>query len=224
VYDREYQNKKINFEASGGLMHSSLVMQDMETDTYWAIMTGEAIGGEMKGTRLRELPIGEKMRWKDWVKQHPNTLVLSVDGRQDVTHNPYDSYFSSPDGFRGQGAKDSRLKTKEPIFAFHYEGRSYAVPYSTFEGGKSFALGDAQLFLYRPRRSEIFHSTAAYLSRGGQFQQDGQHWLEARSGAAFDEMKAEFGASNDGGPERFHGFDTFWYNWSLSNPETKLLK
>jgi len=25
-------------------------------------------------------------------------------------------------------------------------------------------------------------------------------------------------------PQRFEGFDIFWYNWSLNNPETKLLK
>ncbi len=100
-------------------MHSSLVMQDMETDTYWAIMSGEAIAGEMKGTMLRELPIGHKMRWRDWVQQHPNTQVLSVSGKEDVSRNPYDdAYFSSSDGFRGQSAKDGRLKTKTPILGF----------------------------------------------------------------------------------------------------------
>ncbi len=122
-------------------MHSSLVMQDMETDTYWAIMSGEAIAGEMKGTMLRELPIGEKMRWRDWAEKYPDTKVLSVEGREDVSRNPYDSYFRSRDGFRGQSAKDGRLKTKTPIFAFHYQGRSYAVPYKAFEGGKAFDLG-----------------------------------------------------------------------------------
>ena len=45
-------------------------------------------------------------------------------------------------------------------------------------------------------------------------------WVEKASGARFDEDKGEFvGASI----ERLSGFDTFWYNWSLNNPETKLL-
>ena len=205
-------------------MHSSLVMQDMETDTYWAIMSGEAIAGEMKGTMLRELPIGEKMRWRDWVDKHPNTQVLSVSGREDVPHNPYDSYFSSPDGFGGQSAKDGRLKTKTPIFAFHYQGRSYAVPYKAFEGGKAFDLGESQLFLYRPKESEIFHSTTAYLSKSGSFKRDGKVWSEATSKASFDVEEAKFNSDNGTRPKRFQGFDTFWYNWSLSNPETKLLE
>ncbi|RMD94031.1 MAG: DUF3179 domain-containing protein, partial [Calditrichaeota bacterium] len=118
MYGREYQGKTLSFEPSGGLMNSSLVMQDRETDSYWSIMTGDAIGGKMKGEKLKELPVGVKMKWKDWIKKHPNTLVLSVQGREDVPRNVYRDYFRSGRGFRGIKAKDKRLKTKEPIFAF----------------------------------------------------------------------------------------------------------
>ena len=137
---------KINFEASGGLIHSSLVMQDFETDSYWAIMKGEAIAGEFKGTKLRELP-GVKMRWKDWVAKHPNTQALSVNGLEEGT-NAYRGYFASKGGFRGEAAKDERLRTKDPIFSFQYEGQSYAVPYSAIEGGKVYELGEIRLFFY----------------------------------------------------------------------------
>ena len=30
-------------------MHASLVMRDKETDTYWSIMTGDAIAGDQIG-------------------------------------------------------------------------------------------------------------------------------------------------------------------------------
>ena len=76
-------------------MNASLVMQDFETDSYWAIMRGESIAGEFKGTKLKELPFGKKAMWKDWVKEHPNTVVLSVNGREDGPDG-YQRYFSSP--------------------------------------------------------------------------------------------------------------------------------
>ncbi len=223
MYDRKYQDKTITFEASGGLLNSALVMQDRETDSYWPIMQGEAIAGEMKGTKLKEMPVAEKVQWKDWVKKHPNTLVLSVNGREDG-FNPYKTYFESKEGFRGTAAKDRRLATKEPIFAFHYQGKSYAVPYKNFEGGKTFDLNGVKLFLYRPPKSEIFYSTAAFAAAGDGFKIENGKWYHVDSGCQFNPNSGSFEKGPGACPEKFHGFDTFWYNWSLSNPDTQLLR
>ncbi len=205
-------------------MHSSLVMQDRETDSYWAIMTDEAIAGQFKGTKLVELPVSKKVKWKDWVKEHPNTLVLSVDGREDG-FNPYASYFTSPRGFRGTSAKDKRLRTKEPIFAFRLRGKSYAVAQKDIEGGKAFDLGDIKLFLYRPKGAEMFYSTAAFIGSGSGFKKVDGKWTEVDSGCTFDPEKEVFSSDSGNCVQRLDGgFDTFWYNWSLSNPNTQLLK
>lgn len=203
-------------------MNSSLVMQDFETDSYWAIMTGEAIAGEFKGTRLRELPVGEKMRWRDWVKKHPDTLVLSVNGREDGP-DVYQRYFVSPRGFRGTEARDRRLPTKAPIFAFKLEGHAYAVPHDRLEGGQTFQVGDRTLFLYRTKGAPMFESTVVYQSRNGGFEQRDGVWVHTASGCRFNPKTGAF-EGGDRCPERFAGLDTFWYNWSLSNPDTELLK
>jgi hypothetical protein len=205
-------------------MHSSLVLQDRETDTYWAIMSGEAIGGELKGSKLRELPVSEKIQWKDWEKKHPNTLVLSVNGREDVPFNPYTDYFRSEQGFRGARAKDKRLRTKEPIFAFNFENQRYAIPYKAIEGGKVLDLGSTKLFLYRPKGAAIFYSTLAFKTTGTGFEQQDRQWVDIDSGCKFDPEEGSFEAGQNPCPERFKGFDTFWYNWSLTNPDTKVLK
>lgn len=205
-------------------MHSSLVMQDQETDTYWAIMSGEAIAGEMKGTKLKELPVGEKSQWKDWVKKYPNTLVLSVNGVQDVLMNHYRDYFRSEEGFGGARAKDKRLKTKEPIFAFHLEGQEYAVPHKALECGKAFEVGSIKLFCYRPKKAAIFYSTIAYWTTGSGFKNENGKWIDLDSGCKFDPDNGVFESGKEPCPERFEGFDTFWYNWSLSNPDTKVLE
>ncbi len=224
MYGREYGDKELRFEASGGLMHASLVMRDKETDSYWSIMTGDSLAGEYKGTRLVEMPLGAKMQWKDWVAEHPETLVLSVEGVEHPETNPYDNYFSSPDGFRGVKAEDDRLPTKETIYSFQLGGEAYAVPYSQFEDGGTFQAGGKHLFLYRPEGSAIFYSTLAYVSSEGGFEHSDGAWRHAGSGAVFDPEEGRFAASDGTQVERLDGFDTFWFNWSMTNPETEILK
>jgi len=224
VYDREYDGRELNFEASGGLLHAALVMQDKETDSYWSIMTADSIAGNFKGTSLKELPGSTKTQWKLWVKLHPDTLVLSVNGREHIENNPYDNYFSSDDGFSDFRATDSRLSTKTPIYAFHHQGKQYAVPFRRFRrNGASFSVsGGLKIFLYRPRKVAIFHSTEAFMTEGEGFVRENGVWKEIDSGAAFDPQIGVFVGASDA-VRRLRGFDTFWYNWSLTHPETEVL-
>jgi len=223
VYDRTYQNKTLSFEPSGGLLNASLVMADRETDTFWSIMTGTAIAGKLKGTPLRELSVAQKMKWKDWVSRYPNTLVLSINGREDVGRNPYARYFSSGKGYRGMEAKDRRLKTKEPVFAFTWKGRKYAVPHKKIRNGVSFQLDNAYIFLYRPRKARMFASTVAYVSRSSTFLLENGKWKHEGSGCVFAPDVGEFQGSQ-ACPDRLKGFDTFWYIWSLTHPDTQILQ
>lgn len=221
MYGREYRGRTLNFEPSGGLMNSALVMQDQETDSYWSIMTGGAVAGEFDGTPLREMPVGEKAQWRDWVAEHPDTLVLSVGGREDVRRDPYARYYAEARGFRGQTAEDDRLDTKEPIYAFELEGGKFAVPHDAAEGGGVFELPDgSSLFLFREPGSAIFASTWAYRSSAGFVRDDGD-WIEASAGARFDPEEKVFVG---GEVENFSGFDTFWYTWSLTHPDTEVLR
>ena len=223
MYGREYDGKKLNFEPSGGLLHAALVMQDKETDSYWSIMTGDSLAGEFRGTRLEELPLGVKAQWKDWVAEHPDTLVLSVDGAEHIQNSPYDNYYDSKKAFRGAKARDRRLPTKESIFAFQIDDQAYAVPFSAFEGGAAFELGDRAIFLHRPAGVAIFHSTTAFVSSGEGFEERDGAWHDIRSGAVFDPDEAEFRGGDGGAVGRLEGFDTFWFSWSMTHPETRIL-
>ena len=225
MYGREIAGKIRTFEASGGLIHSSLVMQDRESDTYWGIMTAKAIGGLLKGAELQELPWGTKTQWRYWIKKHPETLVLSVTGAEHVSYNPYKPYFASEKGFRGNEATDKRLETKDPVFAFRYKGRKYATIHKEIEGGQIFDLGDIEVLLYRTMGSSIFISTQAFvIIEKKVFQKKDGEWINSDSGNKFELSSSAFHSFSEAGTlQRLVGFDTFWYNWSLSNPDTKLL-
>jgi hypothetical protein len=222
VYGREYGGKELSFEASGGLLYYSLIMRDKETDSYWSLMSEEALAGQFQGTRLEELPVSTKTQWKSWVAEHPDTLVLSVDGVEHEEVNRYETYLSSEQGPRGSTATDDRLPTKAPIYAFRIEGRPYAVPFSAYEGGATFQLGEESIFLYRPRNAAIMQSTVAFRSAKPGFQQRDGAWHHLASGARFDPETAMFeGPEPSPGP--LDGFDTFWFHWSMNHPDSELI-
>ncbi len=223
MYDREYDDNIFTFEASGGLINASLVMQDFETDTYWSIITHEAIEGKFKGTKLKELTVSEKVQWKEWVTRYPNTLVLSVGGEEDTSVS-YVSYFNSPRGFRGIKADDGRLSDKEPVFTFEFDKKMYAVPNEYLEGGKTYDLGKIQIFLYRPEGAAVFYSTLAFISGGKGFRLEKDKWVDTESECVFDPETGVFIDGEKNCPQRLNGYDTFWYIWSLTNPNTMLLE
>ena len=198
-------------------MDASLVMRDRETDSWWSIMTSDAIGGELDGTDLVELPRGEKVIWKDWRQRHPDTLVLSVDGEEHVDNNPYDNYFASEGTFRDLEIDDHRLAPKDSIYSFWWGGEPYAVPQAAFAGGKVLEVegwGDQRLFLYRGKKAAIFESTQAWVVPA----------TLADQAKKSKDLLALLTSGDAVGAERLTGFDTFWYNWVSVNENTHLVK
>ncbi len=213
VYSREVDGEELTFEASGGLRDSALVMRDRETDSWWSIMTSDAIGGELQGAGLEELPLGEKVPWGEWRQRHPHTKVLSINGREHEGFDPYEDYFASEWTFDGTGVDDRRLPAKEPIFAFRYRGRSHAVANAVAEDGVLLELApesESVLMVYRPADAPLKASSQAWLVPrtlvGGDIQQLRQQAAEGADGTS-----------------RVIGFDTFWYTWVAANPDTILL-
>jgi hypothetical protein len=220
VYSRRIQSRDLRFEPSGVLMNGSIVVQDKETDTFWPIILGAAAVGPLKGTPLETLPGSVKVQWKDWLRLHPDTIVLSEGGAEHIENNPYQTYIDSAYGFKGIAPVDLRLKAKDPVYAFELGRKKVAAPFAEFEEGKAFIVEGAPIFLYRPRGVEVYYSTRAYVSAGG-FEEKNGAWVDKGTGARFDTARGDFVGGAE--PQRLKGFDTFWYIWSLSWPDTILL-
>lgn len=215
------------FEPSGGLLNASLVMRDRETDSWWSIINDTAIHGVAKGAPLVQVPGAEKATWGDWKQRHPHTKVLSVEGKEHEERSPYDGYFASEKGFRETTTSDDRLSDKQLLYAFHWQDRAYAVPFPRFESsGASVALGARQLFLYRQPEDSSYRSTVAYLApEGTHFERDeAGAWLltHGETTYRFDPRSRRFAPKS--GVEAFHGFDTYWYVWSLTNPSSEIIE
>lgn len=207
VYGRKFGERNLSFEPSGGLKKAALIMRDRESDSWWSIMTSKGIGGEFKGRDLQKLEGGEKSTFLEWKRRHPDTLVLSVDGKEHDESNPYENYFTSDRVFRNNTPDDDRLPPKESIYSFHSKEKAFAVTHSRIEGGARFDVGrtDGVLVLYREPGASVFASTAATLA-------DSRLSLEEAL-ARRDEWTPFVG-----------GFDTFWYSWIGQNAGSEILE
>ena len=70
----------------------------------------------------------------------------------------------------------------------------------------SIVVGNESVVLYRSTDDGLHDATSAFRGAGA---------------CEFDRVAERFVGSDC--PERLTGFDTFWYNWSLNNPDTQLL-
>lgn len=78
VYDRRVDGRTLDFGNTSALYQTDLVMYDWQTGSYWYQTAGEAIVGELTGSRLRLLP-SMTLPWKRWKDLHPDTRVLARD-------------------------------------------------------------------------------------------------------------------------------------------------
>ena len=128
MYAREINGQEFSFGVSGKLIRNVLVMYDRQTESYWSQLIGEAVAGEMVGTKLEFLP-SWMMPWSEWVALHPDTLALDKNGRRGG-RDTYDSYYNSPAaGVIGEQNVDERLLTKEFVVGVEVGDTAVAYPF-----------------------------------------------------------------------------------------------
>jgi hypothetical protein len=77
VYARHVKGRTLTFGIAGTLWNNSQIMYDAETNSYWSQLMGQAMQGELKGTKLETLP-SELTTWAAWRRAHPETTVLNL--------------------------------------------------------------------------------------------------------------------------------------------------
>ncbi len=111
AFDTRVDGRALRFGVSGLLRRSDLVMWDDATTTLWQQITGEAIVGELAGTRLELIPTSI-VSYGDAKESFPDALSLSQDTgfNRSYGSNPYERYSSSPDPFLFDGEPDPRFR------------------------------------------------------------------------------------------------------------------
>ncbi len=101
VYDRRltYQGIQyvLDFEVSGMLRNSDMVMADKQTETWWQQLIGTGIVGKLSGAELTIIP-SLVISVKDFFERYPDGLILSpktnTTSENAYGSNPYENYDS----------------------------------------------------------------------------------------------------------------------------------
>lgn len=111
----------------------SLVMSDLETNTEWAHLLGQAMKGELKGKTLKPL-ITDMVTWGAWREEFPNTTVLDMSRTaREFRSDFYGSLKNFVFGFVVKGnAYALRLDklAANPVHNFEVEGEKLLATYN----------------------------------------------------------------------------------------------
>ncbi len=141
VYDRRFiydgQEFLLEFEVSGLLRNSDMVMADRESHTLWQQFTGQAIVGKFAGAYLNVIP-SLVLSVEEFFDRYPDGGILSPNnGTRAATRygkNPYEGYDqmdASPYVHFFEPEKiDNRLPPMERVVDIQVNGKSKIYPFS----------------------------------------------------------------------------------------------
>ena len=173
VYDRRitYLGKPytLNFEVSGMLRHSDMVMADKETESFWQQLTGQCMVGKFTGIELNVIP-SLVISVKEFFERYPDGKILSpytgTESAESYGQNPYVGY-DAIDGkpmnrYFNHKKIDDRLPAMERVVDFRV-GNNYKVyPFSVLS--KACVINDK----FKGEKVVIFYSkeTVSVLDQG----------------------------------------------------------
>jgi hypothetical protein len=214
------------FGSSGFLFRSNKLMYDQQTKSLWHHMRGEPVVGPLadSGIRLAPRPV-VTTSWREWVRQHPRTVVLDIDTghvRDYTPGRPYGAYYASPETMFPVFPRSSRLATKDVVFVLRLDPdhKLYSLDVFDREPVVNDAVGPTSVVLVGQRATR----TVRAYERGN---------LRFRSGSGPDELIAEGTGARwrieeealvavAGGRRlpRLAGHLAYWFGWFAFHPDT----
>lgn len=246
AFERTVDEVVHDFGTSGNLLASNLIMYDRQTESWWQQATGEAIVGELMGTRLAALP-AQIVSLDAFEAAYPDGTVLSRETGhvRDYGRNPYPGYDRADDSpFLYFGTVDGRIAPKERVatvgegdqaIAFAYpELSQVGAVHETVDGqpivvfwapGTRSALDSGSIDegadvgttgVYRP----IVHGQVLTFERRGPA---GTPITDRETGSSW----SITGTATDGPLagtqlERVVSGDHLWFSWAAFNPGTRV--
>ena len=176
----------LEFEVSGMLRNSDMVMADTQTHTWWQQLTGSGIVGTLAGVELNSIP-SMILSVGDFFSAHPDGKILSpktgTAAEERYGMNPYENY-DDPSGkpydrFFDHGRLDHRLPAMERILTVETMTGYRAYPFSMLKKNRVVhdeVMGRGMVIFYKPgmvsvlddrdiRASRATGSVTAFYSR-----------------------------------------------------------
>ena len=117
-----------------------MLLYDHQTGSLWSQILTEAVTGPKTGTALKTFPVVETT-WRSWKKQHPDTLVLSLNTGYAR------AYDVDPYGIRAERALGVISRGETKAYSFQELKRVKKFPIQD-------RVGNRTLFIYFEKEAE----------------------------------------------------------------------
>jgi hypothetical protein len=218
AFDRRVDGRALTFKVSGRLLRNALVMYDVETETLWSQMLGEALVGPHRGKRL-DLLGADVTSWGDWRALHPDTLLLEPPhGVGTDRQRPYRDYETSLEVRFPRRHVDDRLHPKEVVLGLRVGDAAKAYPEGVVaaQGVVPDEVGGRPVVVTSFRGLHRAFATEGQTFRPG----PGPTMLDA-AGVSWDRLA---GRSEGASLERLPLIRAFWFAWADFYPGSALFE
>lgn len=156
VFDRNVAGKVRDFGTTGKLRRSDLVMYDRQSQSWWQQFTGEAIVGDLTGTKLKAIP-ARLEAFELFKKRHPDgkVLVPNNPGLRNYGQNPYVRYDTAKQPFLYRGAMPDGINPMVRVVAVKVDGALKAVALPLIAKKRRFEIGDVVLSWSKGQNSAL---------------------------------------------------------------------
>ncbi len=229
LYETTHNGVNYALGTSGFLYRSNKLMYDKATQSLWNTLWGRPVIGP-----LADQDITLKRRsvvtstWGEWLRRHPDTLVLSLDTGYDRDYSEgtaYRAYFATDELMFTVPERDRRLKNKDEVLALVSSDDSAQVAISAKflaknpvhhdqVGGEKFVVltdgsGANRAYSAGDARFESWDGDSVAVDGAGSQWKVLEDRLESDDGKTF---------------PRFAAHRAFWFGWRAAYPETRLVK
>ena len=168
------------FGTSGFLYRSNKLMYDRTTNTLWHQFRGEPVVGELadSGITLEVLPV-TLTTWGDWLKAHPDTMVLDAETGvypgesyfpETSSRSIYFDYRQRKDAMFPVPEKSEALPPKSQVLGITFNGQVRAYPQEILDQEPVIndSLGGGDLVVVTPDDgggSRVYHRSDIHFVR-----------------------------------------------------------
>ena len=244
AFERTFKGQVLDFGTTGRLRYSNLIMYDRQTETWWQQATGEAIVGELLGTKLEFVPAAI-ISWEEFRMTYPDGKVLSRDTgfSRSYGQNPYAGYDdvnNPPFLYRGPETPGV-LPPVARVLTIDLDGEAVAYPYDVLERIRvvnDTVAGKDIIVIWEPGTASALDTPSLAEGRdigtaNAYFRQVDGRDLTFRSedGRVLDDQTgSEWNVLGQAVSGELRGkqlapvvaINHFWFSWAAFNPETRI--
>jgi len=215
VFEPTVNGKLENFRLVG-MDHFNAMFEDETTKSWWRQANGEAITGELKGTKLPELE-AQQTSLATWLKLYPNSKIMQADLKFKENYDSTAKYESGKSKKELTGTDSLSWKAKSWVVGMESGKESIAIDWNRLKKERivSFQIDTKPLVLVLASDNKSFFAfERPNIQTKFSFQND----TLLTENLKFDLKGIEINSKQQ--LKKINAHQEFWHSWQTFHPST----